>query len=128
MNKFTAFGRGRQRKPGEMNKTESKYEQHLERLKQSGRVLWYSYEPASLKLADGTYYKPDFMVMMADGLIECHEVKGGTRKRNSAGDVVSKPFIHDSKSTVKIKVAAERFPFIFRLVWPDKDVWHSQDY
>lgn len=127
-NKFTAFGRGRQKQAGQMNKNEAKYQTHLERLKQSGQVLWYEYEPMTLKLADGARYNPDFVVMMASGMIECHEVKGGTKKETKSGDKVSRPFVHDSASLVKIKVAAEKFPFVFRIVWPDREVWHSEEY
>lgn len=127
-NKFTSFGRGRQKKTGEMNRTETKYRDRLESMKQSGLIIWYAYEPMTFRLAKGTSYNPDFAVMLADGMIEFHEVKGGTKKTKVNGDVVSKPFIHDSKSTTKIKIAAEMFPFIFKVVWPERDHWHETQY
>ncbi len=63
-------------KAGAMNKTEAAYAQKLELHKRAGEVLWYAFEGVTLKLADGCRYTPDFAVMLADGVIEMHEVKG----------------------------------------------------
>ena len=95
----TVRGRGRH-KPGVMNKTEAAYSEYLELQKTLGLVSWYSFEAVKFKLADKTYYTPDFMVMMQDGAIELHEVKG---------------FLYDD-AAVKIKVAAAKFPFKFCMV------------
>lgn len=84
-------------KAGAMNKTERAYADHLERLKWEGSILWYAFEAMTLKLADDTRYTPDFLVMAATGQLEAHEVKG---------------FWKDD-ARVKIKVAAEKFPFRF---------------
>ena len=92
--KFYALGR---LKPGTMNKSESAYADHLEALKAAGSVLWWRFEGLKLRLADATFYTPDFAVMAADGVIECHEVKG---------------FWQDD-ARVKIKVASEQYPFRF---------------
>ena len=92
--KFYALGR---LKRGEMNKSESAYAMHLEGLKASGSVLWWRFEGLKLRLADSTFYTPDFAVMAQDGVIECHEVKG---------------FWQDD-ARVKIKVASEQYPFRF---------------
>lgn len=94
--KHFAVGRGRL-KPGSLNKTETAYAQQLELRKSAGEVLWYVFEGLKLRLADNTFYTPDFAVMLSDGSIECHEVKG---------------FWEDA-ARVKIKVAADRFPFRF---------------
>ncbi len=83
--------------PGQMNRTESQYAQRLEILKQGGHIQWYASEAIKLRLADKTFYTPDFLVLASDGLLECHEVKG---------------FWQDD-ARVKIKVAAEKFPFRF---------------
>jgi hypothetical protein len=80
-----------------MNKTEQAYAALLEQRKQSGEVLWYRFEGVKLRLADATFYTADFAVMAADGVIELHEVKG---------------FWSDD-ARVKIKVAAEQYPFRF---------------
>lgn len=84
-------------KTGTMNKTEEAYARHLEGLKATGDVAWYLFEAVKLRLADNCFYSPDFAVMRADGMIEMHEVKGY--------------WADDAR--VKIKVAAERFPFRF---------------
>lgn len=69
--------KGRMKK-GELNRTESSYAQYLEGEKQSGRVADYWFESLKLKVADGTcWYTPDFMVLLPDGRLELHEVKGG---------------------------------------------------
>lgn len=95
MNKnIQALGR---MKSGKMNNTEKAYAQHLEIQKREGEINYYSFDGINLRLADNTFYKPDFLVMRADGQLEIHEVKG---------------FWTDD-ALVKIKVAADRFPFKF---------------
>ncbi len=93
---FRHFSHGR-RKPGVMNKTEAAYAAHLESQRIAGIVEWYAFEAITFKLAADTRYTPDFLVMLADGRLQCHEVKGFWRD--------------DAK--VKIKVAAEKFPLEF---------------
>lgn len=84
-------------KTGEMNKTEAAYKVELEQLVSSGDVLWFKFEGVKLRLADNTFYTPDFAVMRSTGLMEMHEVKG---------------FWQDD-ARVKIKVAADLYPFRF---------------
>lgn len=84
-------------KVGAMNKTESAYAAHLESLKHAGLVLWYRFEGMKFRLADNTFYTPDFAVMAASGLMECHEVKGY--------------WMDDARA--KIKIAADLYPFRF---------------
>lgn len=91
--------RGRHR-PGHMNKTEQAYAAILEERQRSGDIELYKFEAIKFRLADKTFYTPDFLVMLPDGMIEMHEVKGG--------------WIEDD-AAVKIKVAAEEFPFVFKL-------------
>lgn len=89
------FQLGRGRLPaGTLNKTEKAYSDHLEAKKARGDVLWYRFEALRLKLADNTFYTADFTVMVEEGYIEFHEVKG---------------FWHDA-GRIKIKVAAEQYP------------------
>jgi hypothetical protein len=87
---------------GKMNKTEKQYDGHLAQLKYAGKILWHEFEAIKLRLADNTFYTPDFAVMAADGVIELHEVKG---------------FWTDD-ARVKIKVAADKFPFRFMAMKP----------
>lgn len=84
-------------KAGKMNNTEKAYAQHLELLKRDGEISYYSFDGINLRLADNTFYKPDFLIMKSDGQLEIHEVKG---------------FWTDD-ALVKIKVAADKFPFKF---------------
>lgn len=84
-------------KTGVMNKTEAAYAAHLEAEKHAGTVLWFKFEGVKLRLADNTFYTPDFAVMSADGALECHEAKGHWQ----------------DDARVKIKVAADLYPFRF---------------
>ena len=63
-------------KTGERNKLEGAYEAHLELMKRANEVIWYKFEGIKLRLADNTFYTPDFFVMLADETLECHECKG----------------------------------------------------
>ncbi|MGD0968655.1 MAG: hypothetical protein ABR949_10240 [Candidatus Aquilonibacter sp.] len=65
-----------------------------------------------MKLAPDTRYTPDFAVMLADGSLEMHETKGFMRE----------------DALVKIKLAAELFPFRFFLVKRDRDGWDVKEY
>lgn len=87
-------------KTGQMNKTESAYGQRLELLKATGDIVWYKFEGMKFRLADNTFYTPDFIVMRSDGTLESHEVKG---------------FWTDD-ARVKIKVAADMYPLQFLAV------------
>lgn len=84
-------------KTGAMNKTEAAYGKELELRKAAGEVLWYKFEGLKLRLADNTFYTPDFAVMLHDNTMELHEVKG---------------FWQDD-ARAKIKIAADLYPFRF---------------
>lgn len=103
-------------KSGVMNPTETKYSLLLESLKASGEVLWWAFEGMTFKLAEGSRYTPDFNVMRSNGVLEMHEVKGR--------------WIGDAKT--KIKIAAEKFPFLFKAVFalPKKDGggWRDEEF
>jgi len=83
-----------------MNQTEAAYAAHLKEAQQGGEIEWFAFEAVKLRLADATFYTPDFFVMRSDGTLECHEVKG----------------VWEDDARVKIKVAAALFPFPFRAV------------
>jgi len=84
-------------KAGAQNKTELAYEEFLKRLVQAGQVAWFKFEGVKLRLADNTFYTPDYAVMLTNGQMEMHEVKG---------------FWQDD-ARAKIKIAAAMFPFRF---------------
>lgn len=94
------FALGRM-KSGQMNRTEAAYATTLEAARNAYEIAWYAFEGVTLKLADGCRYTPDFAVLRADGIMEMHEVKG----------------YWTDDARVKVKVAAEKFPFVFKAVY-----------
>ena len=60
-------------------------------------MAWFKFEGVKLRLADNIFYTPDFAVMLADGVLEMHEVKG---------------FWQDD-ARAKIKIAADLYPIRF---------------
>lgn len=82
------------------NKLEREYAAHLDLLVCAGAIRAWSYEAIKLRLADGAFYTPDFVVVAADEALEIHETKGFMREA----------------ARVRIKVAAELHPFRFFIV------------
>lgn len=78
-----------------MNKTERNYSHHLQKRKVNGEIKDWKHEPFNIRLADRTFYKPDFAVITNNNYIEIHEVKGR--------------WMDDA--LVKIKAAAEACPW-----------------
>lgn len=105
--KHYALGR---MKAGKQNKTESAYGAVLEMRKRAGEVAWYAFEGVKLRLADLTFYTPDFAVMLTSGEMEMHEVKG----------------FWEDDARVKIKVAASLFPFRFIGVKSVRGAWEYE--
>lgn len=93
-NRSFALGR---LKTGQLNKTEEAYRRYLENRRIVGEVLWYRFEGIKLRLADNTFYSPDFAVMLRSGEMEMHEVKG----------------YWQDDARAKIKIAADQYPFRF---------------
>lgn len=90
-------------KAGAQNKTEAAYEATVLRPAMlAGEIAWYRFEGIKLRLADNTFYTGDYAVMLSDGAMEIHEVKG---------------FWTDD-ARVKIRVAADQYPFRFIAVRP----------
>ena len=114
-------------KVGERNKTEARYEAHLELRRIAGEILWYCFEGMTFKLADDTRYTPDFAAMMRDGALECHEVKASEKRQTRAGTVYRRPRIEDD-ARVKIEVAASMYPLVFRVVYEDGGNWVEKEY
>lgn len=93
---------------GHQNKTEAAYEDRvLKPAMLAGEILWYRFEPVKLRLADKTFYEPDFLVLRKNGQLEIHEVKGC--------------WMEDAR--VKIKVAASQYPFQFVAIQRVKGEW-----
>ena len=103
--KARLFAKGRM-KAGTMNRTEKSYASFLEAEKHAGRIEAFWFEAIKLKIADGAcFYTPDFLVLMPDGSLELHEVKGSPRI-----------FTDDAK--VKVKSCATQYPFPVKVVCP----------
>ena len=92
-------------KIGAMNKTEAAYASDLRDAQTQGDILWYRFEGVKLRLADNTFYTPDFAVLASDSVLEMHEVKGHRA-------------IFQDDAKVKVKVAAEAYPFRFKVIFP----------
>jgi len=98
LKRLYALGRMKQ---GQMNRTEAAYAEHLKARELAGEILWWRFEGMKFRLADATFYTPDFAVMRCDGVLEMHEVKGYWQD--------------DAK--VKIKVASSMYPILFLAVY-----------
>ncbi len=92
-------------KTGQQNSTEAAYGAELETQRALGVVAWYRFEGMKLRLADNTFLTVDFAVMRSDGHLEMHDVKGSRA-------------IYTDDAKVKMKVAAEMYPFAFFVAYP----------
>lgn len=92
----------------DMNKTERRFKAEV--LDQMSNVLFDCFGSIKLRLADRTWYTPDFVVWMANGADCIFEVKGSWKAP------------HQEDSRVKLKVAAELYPqFQFFAAVPNKE-------
>ena len=96
---------------GRTNKLEAAYEAILKAKMLAGEIKHYAFEALKLRLADNTFYTPDFLVINQSDQIELHEVKG---------------FMTDD-AAVKLKVAAEMHPFRFFLVTKSGSQWNIKE-
>jgi hypothetical protein len=85
-------------KRGVMNQWEEEYTKRLDILKTAGEIKWFAWESMKFRLANKTWYTPDFIVLQSDGQIEVHEVKG----------------YWEDDARAKVKVFAELYP-LFRV-------------
>ncbi|MBI0325562.1 DUF1064 domain-containing protein [Burkholderia plantarii] len=111
-----AAGPGEWMTAGTMNQTEQRYAEHLESRKRAGEIVSYRFEAMKFRLASNTFYTPDFIVVLANGQLEAHEVKGHWQ----------------DDARVKIKVAAYLHPIRFIAVTakPKKagGGWHVEEF
>jgi hypothetical protein len=91
-----------------MNKTEERFKREV--IDQMENVLFDCFGSIKLRLADRTWYTPDFVVWMANGADCIFEVKGSWKAP------------HQEDSRVKLKVAAEAYPqFQFFAAVPNRE-------
>ena len=100
-----------------MNKGETLYAEQLERLRVVGVVSAWWFEPFNWRMADNTYYRPDFLVMRVDGTLEIHEVKGRKNGKDGKPDT----FWKEEDAWLKLKVVSEQAPFPLFVVYPRRD-------
>ena len=97
---------------GRMNKTEAAYAALLAARLHAGEILWFRFEAHKLRLADNTFYTPDFTVITASGQTEYHEVKGRWT----------------DKARAKTKIAADQYPYRFIAIQRDgRHGWRVED-
>lgn len=102
---------GRVKTPEErMNKGEQAYAIVLDQRMADGHVAAWYYEPLNWRLADNTFYRGDFLVLLTSGALELHEVKG--RKGDS--------FYAEEDAWLKLKTVADQMPWPVVVVWPLK--------
>jgi len=110
-----------------MNKTETRYAQHLAAFQMTGEIIWWAFEPMKFRLADNTHWTPDFGVQFDSSMPFSHEdlvtfvdVKG-TRKNGKAWV--------EEDAQLKIKICAKLFP-MFRFVqsWWWNGKWEEREY
>lgn len=124
---FNRFAKHQRRQPGERNKTEAAYEAHLDILHRAGENDGFRFEGIKLKLADNTWFTPDFLVYAKDGVVELHDTKGTTTKKRADGSKDKAPWIEED-AKIKLKVVAEQFPFRVFAVFKTKEGWQMQQF
>jgi len=83
------------RLPRGMNKTETLYAVELDYLQREGAIKRWAFEAVKFRLADRTWYTPDFPIWLHDGRMRLVEVKG--------------PFIREA-GRIRFRVARELYP------------------
>jgi hypothetical protein len=63
-----------------MNGTEAAYAAHLGMRQLAGEIVGWKFEAVKLRLADGAWFTPDFLILFSDGRIEFAEIKGHWRE------------------------------------------------
>lgn len=103
-------------KVGEKNQTEQRYEDEILRPAMiAGEILWYRFEGIKLRLADNTFLTVDYAVLPKSGVLTMVDVKGGAA-------------VVQEDARVKMRVAADSYPFAFQLAFPVKGGgWTVQD-
>lgn len=104
--------------PGEMNSTEALRASFLENGRRAGTVKDWAFEPIKIRLADTTFYSPDFFSMDWEGARQFEEVKAAWKVDHNP--LIYSPHWTDD-SRVKFKVCRERLLKLFGI--PLVAVW-----
>ena len=65
---------------GYRNKWEAEYASYLQDMTRFGILESWHYESVKLKIGNGAFYMPDFMLVLKGGVYQFHEVKGFQRQ------------------------------------------------
>ena len=104
----------------EMNHTEEKYAKLLDEQLTIGEIRWWGFEEWKFRLADNTWYTPDFIVVDNELRIEAHEIKAEW----SPGKTGWK-----DDARVKIKVVADKHPIRFIAVTLCRNgIWEFEEF
>lgn len=87
-----------------MNKWEESFARTLEWQRSIGQIAWWGFEPFRIRLADGCFFRPDFVTVDLQGKTAIYEVKGHFREA----------------ARVRLRVAAEKLPYPFYIVKKSK--------
>lgn len=101
----------KRRTPGKMTELEKRRARVLDEMIEAGQIQEYHFEAITLVLAKDLRYTPDFMVVDNVGNTIFDEVKPANWRNIPNQD----------KSTAKLKMAADKFPFMFRRVVETKN-------
>lgn len=85
---------------GQLNNTEKAFAAYLQERQFAGAIVWWKAHPFNVRLADDTFYRPDFIAMQSDMHLVLFEVKGGYTT---------------DKGQLKIKLCAEALP-VFKII------------
>jgi MT-A70 len=73
-----------------MNKLEARFAERLRLMQRSGQIARWDLQPEKLRLADCTYYEPDFRVINNDGEVVFYETKGFMRRAQCRQSLIEK--------------------------------------
>ena len=95
------------------NKLEHSFALTLGGRKHAGQIRDWAYESQTLKLAQGKYHRPDFLIWHLDGTIEIAQTKGYHKNMRA--------------SLTGIAWAAQRNPWFRFTVWRYKNGWSYEE-
>lgn len=119
MGKWDGVNKARARRvPGSLTRAERARAQALMVASLQGSILHWAHEPMRFRLAKGSFYAPDFLVIENDYSVVLEEVKG------------ARGWKLDDEGRTKFKVAGELFPFfVFRgLIRSRRGTWSVEEY
>lgn len=99
---------------GELNRTEKAFAAYLQERQAAGAIIWWKSHPFNVRLAENTFYRPDFLCLLADMSLVIYEVKGSYTS---------------DKGQMKIKLCVEALP-VFKVIKASRKngVWNFEEF